>query len=82
MQVIHQYCCGLDVHKKTVVACILITSQDGNVQKKVRTFSTMTVNLLALVDWLQVSQVTHVALRRVQGCIGIPCSTFWKRSSR
>ena len=62
MQVIHQYCCGLDVHKKTVVACILITSQDGSVQKKVRTFSTMTVDLLALVDWLQASQITHVAL--------------------
>ena len=62
MQVIHQYCCGLNVHKKTVVACILITSQDGSVQKKVRTFSTMTVELLALVDWLHASQVTHVAL--------------------
>ena len=62
MQVIHQYCSGLDVHKKTVVACILITSQDGSVQKKVRTFSTMTVELLTLVDWLHAFQVTHVAL--------------------
>lgn len=62
MQVIHQYCCGLDVHKKTVVACILITSPDGTVQKKVRTFSTMTSDLLAFVDWLQAFQITHVAL--------------------
>ena len=82
MQVIHHYCCGLDVHKKTVVACILITSQDGSVQKKGRTFSTMTVELLALVDWLHASQVPHVALRCVQECIGIPCSTFLKRTSR
>ena len=40
MQVVHQHCCGLDVHKKTIVACILITSPDGTVQKQVRTFST------------------------------------------
>jgi transposase len=62
MQVIHQYCCGLDVHKKTVVACILITSLDGTVQKKIRTFSTMTSDLLAFVDWLRAFQITHVAL--------------------
>jgi transposase len=62
MQVVHQQCCGLDIHKKTVVACILITSQDGSVQKTVRTFSTMTVDLLALVDWLRAFQVTHIAL--------------------
>ncbi len=62
MQVVHQHCCGLDVHKKTVVACILITSEDGTVQKKVRTFSTMTVELLILVDWLRAFHITHVAL--------------------
>lgn len=62
MQVIHQRCCGLDVHKKTIVACILITAADGSVQKHTRTFSTMTASLLALVDWLDSWQITHGAL--------------------
>src|SRR5215472_10684852 len=62
MQVIHQRCCGLDVHKKTIVACVLITAADGSVQKQTRTFSTMTASLLALVDWLDSWQITHVAL--------------------
>jgi transposase len=62
MQVLHQRCAGLDVHKKTVVACILITSPDGQVQKQIRTFSTMTVDLLALADWLETFAVTHIAL--------------------
>ena len=62
MQVVHQHCCGLDVHKKTVVACIMITLLTGEVQKHVRTFSTMTADLLALADWLKAFQVTHVAM--------------------
>src|ERR1700730_502472 len=62
MQVIHQRCCGLDVHKKTVVACVLITSPDGTVEKKTRTFLTMTADLLALSDWLEALEVTHVAM--------------------
>lgn len=62
MQVIHQHCAGLDVHKKTVVACILLTSPEGKVQKQIRTFSTMTVDLLALADWLETFGVTHIAL--------------------
>jgi MFS family permease len=52
MQVIYQRCCGLDVHKKTVVATVLITSPDGTIEKKTRTFSTMTTSLLALCDWV------------------------------
>lgn len=62
MQVIHQRCCGLDVHTKTSGACVLITAADGRVQKHTRTFSTMTANLLALVDWLDSWQITHGAL--------------------
>jgi hypothetical protein len=52
MQMVHERCCGLDVHKKIVVACFLITQPDGVVQREVRTFKTMTADLLALSDWL------------------------------
>jgi transposase len=62
MQVVHARCCGLDVHKKTVVACVLITADDGSVQRQVRTFSTMTSDLLALSDWLTHQQVEQIAL--------------------
>src|SRR4051794_4487272 len=62
MQVVHPRCCGLDVHKKTVVACILITAADGTVRRQFRTFSTMTDELLLLADWLDQWGVTHVAM--------------------
>jgi transposase len=62
MQVVHARCCGLDVHKKTVVACLLLTNEQGHVQREVRTFGTMTADLLALADWLAQFQVTHVAM--------------------
>lgn len=62
MQVIHPRCCGLDVHKKAVVACVLITQEDGTVERALRTFETMTEQLEALSAWLRQWQVTHVAM--------------------
>lgn len=51
MRVVYERCCGLDVHKKTVVACVLITETRGEMQRHIRTCSTMTAGLLALADW-------------------------------
>jgi transposase len=62
MQVVHARCCGLDVHQKTVVACVLLTEADGSVHKQVRTFGAMTPDLLALNDWLSALAVERVAL--------------------
>jgi transposase len=62
MQVVHPRCCGLDIHKKTIVACVLLTDADGLVHRFVRTFGTMTADLLVLGDWLQFHAVTHVAM--------------------
>jgi transposase len=53
MRVLHERCCGLDIHKKFVVACLLVTGADGSSQKEVHTYSTMTNDLLALADWLR-----------------------------
>ncbi len=64
MQVIYPCCCGLDIHKKFVGACLLTTSADGQVRKEVRTFSAMTDDLLALLDWLTANGCTHVAMER------------------
>jgi len=57
MEVLYRSCCGLDVHAKTVVACLL---KDGH--KEIRTFATMTDELLALSDWLASEGWTHVAI--------------------
>jgi transposase len=62
MQVLYPCCCGLDIHKKFVVACLMTTTTDGQVQKEVRTFSTMTQDLLTMLDWLHAAGCTHVAL--------------------
>jgi transposase len=62
MQVVHERCCGLDVHKKTVVACVVRMSADGTVERLIRTFGTMTANLLALGDWLASMDITQTAL--------------------
>jgi transposase len=45
-------CAGLDVHKKTVAACVRTPGQDGQRQQQTRTFTTTTKGLLALRDWL------------------------------
>lgn len=52
MQVIHSVCCGLDVHKRTVVACLLNASQ-GQSTKQLRTIGTTTHDLRQLADWLE-----------------------------
>ncbi len=62
MEVVHRRCCGLDVHKKSVVACVLLSDPSGPPQREVRTFGTFTHELLALADWLAEQQVTHIAL--------------------
>ena len=62
MDVVYARCCGLDVHKKSVVACVLITQSDGSVQRQMRTFKTVTADLLKLADWLGSLQVTQVAM--------------------
>lgn len=62
MQVLYAKCAGLDVHKRTVVVCVLLTLADGQVIKHKQTFGTMTPDLLALADWLKGLGVTHGAM--------------------
>jgi transposase len=58
MKVVHEICCGIDVHAKMLVACLIL----ANGEKKIRTFSTMTDELLQLRDWLVAAHCTHVAI--------------------
>ena len=62
MDVMYPRCCGLDVHKNTVVACCILSTEGPEPVKEIRTFRTMTTDLLALADWLQEQGCTHVAM--------------------
>ena len=62
MEVLYPCCCGLDVHKKSITACVLWAEAKGAVRKEKRRFGTFTVELLSLADWLRACGVTHVAL--------------------
>jgi len=62
MDVIYERCCGLDIHKKVVVACVITPGADGQPRKQIRTFGTMTADLEALAQWLRDQAVTHVAM--------------------
>lgn len=57
MEVLYACCCGIDVHAKMLVACLI---KDG--KKQARTFSTMTDDLLRLLDWLTLEGCRQVAI--------------------
>lgn len=52
MDVIYSHCAGLDVHKRTVVACRLSVADNGRKVKAIQTFGTTTAELLQMSDWL------------------------------
>ena len=63
-------CCGLDVHKDTVCACLIVPGPDGKRTQASRTFGTMTADLLQLRDWLAEAGCKHVAMEST--------GVFWK----
>jgi transposase len=62
MEMLHRCCAGLDVHKKTVVACIRRITDAGRLEEQVLSFGTTTGELLALADWLAGHGVRQVAM--------------------
>jgi transposase len=60
MEVLYRCCCGLDVHKKSITACVLWS--EGKKRKEKRRFGTFTEDLLKLAEWLRECGVTHVAM--------------------
>jgi transposase len=61
MEVIHERCAGLDVHKETVVGCLRVRER-GEVRHEVRRFATTTAGLLELGDWLRQAGCTQMAM--------------------
>jgi transposase len=62
MEILYRCCCGMDVHKKFVVACLLRIDEQGEETRHVQRFETYTEDLLRLSDWLTSSGCTHVAM--------------------
>jgi transposase len=61
MEVLYPRCAGLDVHKDVIVACVRV-ADGGKVNQEVRSFSSMTKELLELAEWLAEHECTHVAM--------------------
>jgi transposase len=65
MDVVIERACGMDVHKDNITACII--TPEG---KEIQTFSTKTIFLIQLVDWIKENNCTHVAMEST--------SVYWK----
>jgi hypothetical protein len=70
MDVVYERCCGLDVHKRSVTACLILSGPGGPPDKQRRTFGTMTDDILRLAAWLAAAGCTHVALEST--------GSYWK----
>jgi len=70
MEVLHPVCCGVDVHKDLVVACLRVQQARGRAKVEVRKFGTTTGELLRLHAWLSEAGATHVAMEST--------SVYWK----
>ena len=70
MEVVHERCCGLDIYKKLIFACSIVPGSDGQPQKQVRSFGSMSDDLEKLSNWLKEQSVTHVAMEST--------GSFWK----
>ena len=70
MEVVHERCCGLDIHKKLIVACSIVPGGDGQPRRQVRSFGSMSDDLEKLSNWLMEHGVTHVAMEST--------GSFWK----
>ena len=70
MEITYTHAAGLDIHKKTIVACCFTPGPKGKPEKEIRTFGPMTQDVLALAAWLTSKGITHVAMEST--------GEFWK----
>ena len=62
MRIVYKRCCGMDVHKDSVTACVLLIDEDGEFRKQTRYFSTMTRDLKEMSGWLASLGVEAIAM--------------------
>ena len=66
MEVLYKRCCGIDIHKNMMVACIFTSVR----KKEIRQFSTMTEDILQLVSWLKETDCEMAAMEST--------GSYWK----
>lgn len=79
MNIVYPVCCGIDVHKKNVVATLLVTNTDSTFSEATKTFSTMTRDLLKLKEWLHQNKCAYLAMEST-GKYWIPVSNILEDS--
>ena len=52
VEIVYPVCCGMDVHKNFLVACIAVTDEHSHTEHHIKRFSTYTGDLRRLADWL------------------------------
>ncbi len=62
MNVVYEIACGIDVHQRSLTACLLSSGAPGKTVKQTRSFSTMTCGLEDLLAWLSKAGCRHVAI--------------------
>jgi hypothetical protein len=62
MEILYASCCGLEVHKDSITACLRRLESTGQVPQLLRTFGTTPGALLPRLDWLVAAGCTHVAM--------------------
>lgn len=62
MEVMYSRCAGLDVHKKFLIACVMVPNEKGGIEQERKRFETLTENLNELADWLRSYRITHVVM--------------------
>ena len=75
MEVLYKRCCGIDIHKNMMVACIFTSVR----KKEIRQFSTMTEDILQLVSWLKETDCEMAAME-IRALIGNLYITYLKKS--
>ena len=62
MRIVYQRCCGMDVHKDSITACVLLIDEGGEFRGEKRRFGTMTRNLKEMATWLANEGVQAIAM--------------------
>src|SRR4051794_15196466 len=71
MEVLYRRCCGLDIHKDAVTACVLIIGEGGSRDVRKKEFRTFTADLHKLRLWLHACKVEHVAIAYASNCTSV-----------
>jgi hypothetical protein len=76
VDVVYRRCRGIDVHKRTVAACVSLWEEDNAIRKDKRIFGTTTGELRCLAEWLSSHGITHIAMEAT-GVYWEPCGMCW-----